>query len=203
MIGYIAVLQHARCLSRILALFVFSAFLAACSPSAPEFFGSDVSGTGLGADLAIPDTTGQLRTLDDYKGQVAVVFFGFTQCPDVCPTALAELSQAMNLLEDKADDVQVILISVDPERDTPEILSAYVNAFHPDFVGLTGTTEQLHQAAQSFKAYYAKAPGPTPEQYTMDHTASFYIFDKKGEVRVLISGDATAQDIAGDIRQLL
>lgn len=153
--------------------------------------------------MAIPDTTGQLRTLADYKGQVTVVFFGFTQCPDICPAALAELSHTLELLDDQADQVQVVLISVDPERDTPEILTEYVQAFHPSFVGLTGTVDQLHNAAQSFKAYYAKSPGPTPEQYSMDHTASFYVFDKDGEVRVLISGDASADEIASDIRQLL
>lgn len=180
-----------------------SLFLAACSPKPTEFKGSDITGTGLGQDLAIPDTTGQLRTLADYRDKVIVVFFGFTQCPDVCPTALAELSQTLALLGDQADQVQVLLISVDPERDTPEILAEYVQAFHPSFVGLAGTTDQLHKAAQSFKAYYAKAPGATPEQYTMDHTASFYIFDKKGDVRVLISGDVSAEDIASDIRQLL
>lgn len=196
-------LQTARRYYTIFTLLALSVFLAACTPKPLEFQGSDISGTGLGADLAITDTTGQLRTLEDYKGKVTVVFFGFTQCPDVCPTALAELSQTLNLLGDKADDVQVVLVSVDPERDTPEILSAYVGAFHPSFVGLTGTPEQLHKAAQSFKAYYAKAPGPTPEEYTMDHTASFYVFDKKGDVRVLISGDASAEDIASDIKQLL
>lgn len=177
--------------------------LAACSSEPVEFKGSDVSGTGLGAELAMPDTTGKLRTPNDFKGKVSIVFFGFTQCPDVCPTALAELAQTMHLLGDEADNVQVFLISVDPERDTPDVLTAYVNAFHPSFTGLRGSPEQLHKAAQSFRAYYAKAPGPTPEQYTMDHTASFYVFDKKGEVRVLIPGDASADDIASDIRQLL
>lgn len=186
------------------ALFFISVFIAACSSEKPpEFIGSDISGTGLGTDMAIPDTSGQLRTLKDYQDKVTVVFFGFTQCPDVCPTALAELAQTMHLLDDQADQVQVLLISVDPERDTPEILSAYVNAFHPDFVGLSGSLDQLHTAAQSFRAYYAKVPGSTPEQYSMDHTASFYIFDKKGDVRVLVGGDASAPDIASDIRQLL
>lgn len=196
--------QRITGIGKLFALFLISIFIAACSSeSEPEFLGSDISGTGLGADMAIPDTSGQLRTLQDYNGKVTVVFFGFTQCPDVCPTALAELAQTMALLDGKADDVQVLLVSVDPERDTPEILSAYVSAFHPDFVGLSGTTEQLHAAAQSFRAYYAKVPGPTPEQYSMDHTASFYVFDKKGDVRVLISGDASASDIAHDIRQLI
>lgn len=195
-------------LHRVNAVFLFITFcttllLAACSPKPPEFNGSDISGTGLGRDLSIPDTSGQLRTLGDYEGKVVIAFFGFTQCPDVCPTALAELAQTMELLGDQADQVQVLLISVDPERDTPQVLSEYVSAFHPDFVGLTGSAEQLHKTAQSFKAYYAKAPGPTPEQYSMDHSASFYVFDKKGDVRVLISGDSSAEDIASDVRQLL
>lgn len=184
-------------------VFLMAAALAACSPKPVEFKGSDISGTGLGADLSMPDTAGQLRGPDDFKGKVSVVFFGFTQCPDVCPTALAELAQTMHLLGDRSEQVQVFLISVDPERDTPDVLNAYVSAFHPNFTGLRGSAEQLHKAAQSFKAYYAKAPGPTPDQYTMDHTASFYVFDKKGDVRVLIAGDASASDIADDIRQLL
>lgn len=181
----------------------FVALLSACTPEPVEFIGSDITGTGIGQDLSLPDTNGELRTLDDYTGKVTIAFFGFTQCPDVCPTALAELAHTMDLLGDKAEQVQVLLISVDPERDTPEVLEPYVKAFHPSFVGLTGSADQLLKTAQSFKAYYAKAPGPTPEQYTMDHSASFYVFDKQGDIRILISGDAPADEIASDIQQLL
>ena len=177
--------------------------LSACGKEEPTFMGSDITGTELGKDMAMVDGSGQLRTLADYKGKVVVVFFGFTQCPDVCPTAMAELSQTMELLGDNAAQVQILMISVDPERDTPEILSAYVSAFNPDFVGLTGTPEQLSTTAKSFKTYYAKSPGPTPEQYSMDHASSFYIIDQEGEARVLVSGNASAQDIASDINQLL
>lgn len=191
-----------RCL-HLFTLCCAAILLAACSPEPLEFHGSDISGTGLGSDMAIPDTSGQLRTIKDYRGKVVVVFFGFTQCPDVCPTALAELAHTMDLLEEDADDVQVLLISVDPERDTPEILSQYMASFNPSFVGLRGDEQQLNQAAQSFKAYYAKAPGPNPDDYTMDHSASFYVFDKKGEVRILLSGDSPAEEIADDIRLLL
>lgn len=186
------------------AALALSATLAACGDKQQvEFIGSDITGTHLGKEMAMQDTSGQMRTLSDYKGKVKVIFFGYTQCPDVCPTSMAELAEAMDVLGDDADKVQVIMISVDPDRDTPEILAAYTSAFNPSFVGLTGTPEQLADTAKSFKAYYAKAQGATPEQYTMDHAASFYILDKEGEARVLVSGNASAADIASDIRQLL
>ncbi|MDS1139523.1 SCO family protein [Pusillimonas sp. SM2304] len=181
----------------------FASALSACGKEDIAFIGSDITGTKLGREMAMVDGTGQVRTLADYKGKVAVVFFGFTQCPDVCPTAMAELSETMELLGEDAGKVQVLMISVDPARDTPEVLSAYVTAFHPSFVGLTGSPEQLSATAKSFKAYYAKSPGATPEQYSMDHASSFYLIDPKGEARVLVSGNASAQDIASDIRQLL
>ena len=185
------------------AMAALAPLLGACGKEEPTFIGSDITGTELGKDMAMVDGSGQLRTLADYKGKVAVVFFGFTQCPDVCPTAMAELSQTMELLGDDAAKVQVLMISVDPERDTPEILTAYVSAFNPGFVGLTGTPEQLSATARSFKAYYAKSPGATPDQYSMDHASSFYIIDQAGEARVLVSGNASAQEIASDIKQLL
>lgn len=177
--------------------------LSACGKKELTFIGSDITGTKLGQDMAMVDGSGQVRTLADYKGKVVLVFFGFTQCPDVCPTAMAELAQTMELLGDDAAKVQVLMVSVDPARDTPEILSAYVSAFHPSFVGLTGTPEQLSNTAKSFKAYYAKSPGPTPDQYSMDHASSFYLIDTDGEARVLVSGSASAQEIASDIQQLL
>jgi len=185
------------------AALALSAALAACGKKELAFQGSDITGTQLGRDLDMIDDSGKPRTLDDYKGKVAVVFFGFTQCPDVCPTAMSELSQTMELLGSDADKVQVIMVSVDPARDTPEVLSAYVKAFHPSFVGLTGTEEQLGKTAKSFKAYYAKSSGGTAEQYSMDHASSFYILDQDGEARVLVSGNTSAKDIASDIRQLL
>ncbi len=182
---------------------VVSTLLAGCKEETLAFHGSDINGTHLGKDLELQDGSGQTRRLADYKGKIALVFFGYTQCPDVCPTAMAELSQTMELLGPEAAKVQVIMISVDPARDTPEILSAYVKAFNPNFVGLTGTPDQLSKTAKSFKAYYAKSSGGTAEQYGMDHASSFYVLDQKGEARVLIAGNAKAQDIAADIRLLL
>ncbi|HUG59873.1 MAG TPA: SCO family protein [Candidimonas sp.] len=185
------------------AAVALSPLLAACSKKEVVFQGSDISGTQLGRDLEMLDGTSQVRRLADYKGKVVLVFFGYTQCPDVCPTAMAELSQTMELLGKDAEKVQVLMISVDPARDTPEILSAYVQAFNPAFVGLTGTPEQLSKTAKSFKAYYAKSPGGTADQYGMDHASSFYLFDQEGESRVLVSGNASAKDIADDIKLLL
>src|SRR5690606_13969862 len=139
--------------------------LAGCGSDRTEFRGSDISGSKLGADLAMVDDSGQPRTLEDYQGKVLVAFFGFTQCPDVCPTSMSQLAHAMQLLEDDADQVQVLMITVDPERDTPEVLSSYVKAFDPSFIGLTGTPEQLAATAKSFRTFYAKVPGNTPDDY--------------------------------------
>jgi len=176
--------------------------LAGCD-SKPVFQGTDISGTGLGRDMAMVDGAGQLRTLADYKGRVVVVFFGFTHCPDVCPTAMAQLAQTMTLLKDEARNVQVLMITVDPERDTPEKLDAYAKAFNPSFTGLSGSTAQLLKTAQSFKAFYSKEPGASRDEYTMNHSSSFYILDQKGDARVLVNGNASAEAIAGDIKRLL
>lgn len=185
------------------AVGLLSMTLAACSKSELPFLGSDITGTHLGGALSMVDPSGATRTLADYKGKVVVVFFGFTHCPDVCPTAMAQLAQTMTLLKNDASKVQVIMITVDPERDTPEILGKYVRAFNPAFTGLTGSADQLKKTAQSFKAFYAKAAGPTPEQYSMDHGSSFYILDQDGEARVLLRGDVPAETIAHDIKLLL
>ncbi len=184
-------------------LFVTAALVLAGCGSKADFRGSDISGTKLGSDLAMVDDSGQPRTLADYRGKVLVVFFGFTQCPDVCPTSMSQLAHAMELLGDDAAKAQVLMISVDPERDTPEVLSSYVKAFNPTFVGLTGTPEQLAATAKSFRAHYAKVQGPAPGDYTMDHGSSFYILDQSGEARVLLRGDAPAEDVAHDVRELL
>ncbi|MDY0309355.1 MAG: SCO family protein [Castellaniella sp.] len=167
------------------------------------FAGNDITGSRLGRDLNMVDMTGQQRTLADFKGKILLVFFGYTQCPDICPTALAQAAQTMQLLGDQADEVRVIMVSVDPLRDTPEILNTYVHAFDPSFIGLTGTPEQLEKTARSFKAYYAKEPGPTPEHYAMNHSSAFYLMDRDGEARALLGPSLTPEDMAHDIRLLL
>lgn len=181
--------------------------LAACGQESAASLdlksGTDITGTNLGTALNMTDTSGTTRTLADFKGKVTVFFFGFTQCPDVCPTALAELAQTLEVLGDQAGQVQVVMISVDPERDTLPIMQQYVKTFNPDFIGLTGTPDQLAATAGSFKAYYAKVPTAKPGEYTMDHAASFYVFDRDAQARILLGGNSAAADMAADIRQLL
>ncbi|WP_322995960.1 SCO family protein [Castellaniella sp.] len=188
------------------AIATLSLVLTGCSPSTATplpFEGNDISDSGLGRDLSMVDTQGQTRTLADYQGKILLIFFGYTQCPDVCPTAMAQAAQALELLGAQASNVQVIMISVDPARDTPEILDAYVGAFDPSFVALTGTPEQLEKTARSFKAFYAKEPGPTPQQYAMNHSAAFYLLDQDGNARALLGPSLTPEDMAHDIRLLL
>lgn len=192
-----------RAALRLGAVAAIALALAACGDKTPEFKGSDISGTQLGKALELTDFNGQTRTLKDFAGKVVVVFFGFTQCPDVCPTSLAELSEVMKKLGSDADRVQVLLVTVDPERDTPEILKQYVTAFDPRFLGLTGTADQIKKTAASFKAYYAKAPSKDGTNYTMDHTAAFYLIDGKGESRVLANNTIGVDALVHDIKALL
>ncbi|TDQ76850.1 SCO family protein [Paraburkholderia silvatlantica] len=161
--------------------------LGGCGQQPPSFSNLDITGnTQFGKDFALPDTSGKTRTLADFKDKVVVLFFGYTHCPDVCPTTMAELSQALQQLgSDAAKRVQVLFVTVDPERDTPQILSQYAAAFNPTFIGLRPANEdQLKQVAKDFRVYYAKVPGNTPDSYTMDHTAASYVFDTTGKLRL-------------------
>jgi protein SCO1 len=169
-----------RLLAGALAALPLTLALPGCSSKAEPLpcEGNAITGSHLGRDLAMVDSTGQRRTLADFRGKILLVFFGYTQCPDVCPTAMAQAAQTMQLLGDRARDVRVIMVSVDPARDTPDILGAYVRAFDASFIGLTGTPEQLDKTARSFKAFYAKEPGPTPERYAMNHSSAFYLMDR-------------------------
>ncbi|MFC4445118.1 SCO family protein [Castellaniella denitrificans] len=194
-----------RLLAAALSSLPLALALPGCTSKAEPlpFEGNDITGSHLGRDLDMTDTTGQRRTLADFRGKVLLVFFGYTQCPDVCPTAMAQAAQTMQLLGDQARDVRVIMVSVDPARDTPDILGAYVQAFDPSFIGLTGTPEQLDKTARSFKAFYAKEPGPTPEHYAMNHSSAFYLMDREGEARALLGPSLTPEDVAHDIKLLL
>ena len=169
----------------------------------PQFNGVDITGAKYARNLALPDQNGHPRTLTDFKGKVMVVFFGYTQCPDVCPTTMVELAQVKKALGKDGDRVQGIFVSIDPERDTPEILKAYMASFDPSFVALRGTPEQAEVAAKEFKVFFAKVPGKTEGSYTMDHTAGSYLFDASGKVRLFERYGGGAEALTADIKALL
>lgn len=177
--------------------------LIGCSPDKPQFKSIDLTGADYAQGFSLLDHNGQLRTLKDFAGKIVVVFFGFTQCPDVCPTALAELAQVKQLLGPNADKLQAIFITVDPERDTPELLKPYMANFDPGFLALRPTPEQLPQVARDFKIYYKKVEGKTPGSYTMDHSAGSYVFDTKGRIRLYNRYGAGVDVLASDIQLLL
>jgi len=170
-------------------------------PELGDIRGLDLSDADFARDFQLLDTQGKPRRLTDFGGKVLMVFFGFTQCPDVCPTALFRATEVKQLLGKDADRLEVAFITVDPERDTPEILDAYVKAFDPDFIGLSGDAEQTRKTAQEFKVYYAKVP--TGSSYTIDHTALTYVFDANSKLRLALRHNQTAQDVAHDLRRVL
>jgi protein SCO1/2 len=190
-------------LGRAVVALLLIAAIAGCSREGPKFKASDVTGASFGRELALTDHTGKPRTLADYRGKAVVVFFGFTQCPDVCPTTLGTLAEAMKALGPDADRVQVLFVTVDPERDTQALLAQYVPAFDPRFVGLTGDAAAIDKVAKEFKIIYQKNPGPTPGSYTMDHSAGVFLFDPQGRLRVYASHGQTPQVFAHDLRELL
>ena len=183
------------------ALFVLA--VAACGPAAPKFQGSDITGINYGRDFRLNDHTGKPRTLADFRGKVVVLFFGYTQCPDVCPTTLSELAATMQKLGPDAERVQVVFVTVDPERDTPDLLSRYVPAFNPSFLGLYGDAAATAATAKEFKILYQKQPGSTPGAYGVDHSAGTYLFDPHGRLRVYESYGQGPEVFAHDIRALL
>ena len=167
------------------------------------FRGIDITGANYASALSLPDPEGRVRTLAEFQGKVVVVFFGFTQCPDVCPTTLAELAAARRELGADGARVQGIFVTVDPERDTPELLRAYVAAFDPSFVALRGSPEQTLAAAKSFKVFYNRVEGRTPGGYTIDHTAGSYVFDAKGRVRLFTRHGTGQAALVADLKRLL
>jgi protein SCO1 len=163
----------------------------------------DITGAEYARTLELPDADGKLRTLGDFKGKVVVVFFGYTQCPDVCPTTMAELAEVRRALGSDGARLQGVFVTVDPDRDTAAVLKAYVENFGAGFVGLRGSAEQTKQVAREFKVFYAKVPGRTETSYTIDHTAGAYIFDAQGRVRLFSRHGAGPKALEEDVRALL
>ncbi|WP_442807733.1 SCO family protein [Trinickia soli] len=185
-------------------LFGVAVIVAGCGKSEPAFQNLDLTGnTQFGTDFSLTDTSGKTRSLADYKDKAVVLFFGYTHCPDVCPTTMAELAQALQQLGPDAKRVQVLFVTVDPERDTPQVLSQYVQAFNPSFVGLRPSDAQLAKVAKDFRVYYAKVPGASPDSYTMNHTAASYVFDPSGKLRLFVRDGQGAQPWVHDLKLLL
>jgi protein SCO1/2 len=185
--------------------FVLAAALLAGCDSKPAFTNLDITGnTQFGSDFSLPDTSGKTRTLGDFKGKAVVLFFGYTHCPDVCPTTLAELSQALQKLGDDGKRVQVLMVTVDPARDTAPLLGEYVSAFSPTFVGLRpADTAELVKITKDFRVYYAQVPGKTAGEYTMDHTAASYVFDPQGRLRLFARDGQGVDTWVHDLKLLL
>jgi len=179
--------------------------LASALPGKTEaaaFHATDITGAEFARHLELPDVDGKPRTLADWKGKVVVVFFGYTQCPDVCPATLAEMAQVRKSLGADGARVETVFVTIVPERDTPEILKAYTTNFGPGVTALRGTLEQTTAAAKEFKVFYAKAPGKTPGAYSMDHSAASFVFDPSGKVRLYVPYGSDPKNLAADIKLL-
>jgi protein SCO1/2 len=187
-------------LPRFWSIIIFSLLLAGCD-GGPKFKSTDITGVDYGRSLELTDHTGRLRRLEDFRGKAVVLFFGFTHCPDVCPTTLAELSQAMKQLGPDAERVQVLFVTVDPERDTREALAKYVTAFDPRFLGLYGDAAATQRVAKEFKIYYEKRT--TGESYSVDHSGQSYVLDPQGRLRLLVRPERITADLPEDLRTLL
>ena len=179
------------------------ALLAACDAAGPAFRSTDITGVEYGRTLELTDHLGKPRRLEDWRGKAVVLFFGFTHCPDVCPTTLADMAQVMRQLGPEAERVQVLFVTVDPERDTQELLAKYVLAFDPRFLGLRGSLDATRAVAKEFKVYFEKRPGETPGAYSVDHSAQSYVIDPEGRLRLFVRHERIAEDLASDLRALL
>jgi protein SCO1 len=185
-------------------LLALAALLAsACSADKPAFKNIDITGATYAQALSLQDADGKPRTLAEFKGKVPIVFFGYAQCPDVCPATLAEIAEARQRLGADGAKVQPVFVTVDPERDTAQVLKAYVAGFGADVVALRGTLEQTQAAAKDFKVFFAKVPGKEPGSYTIDHTAGAFVFDPQGRVRLFVRYGSGVDALASDLKQLL
>jgi protein SCO1/2 len=184
------------------SVLLLAALLAGCgSPDAPKFRSTDITGADFGKALELTGHDGKPRTLADFRGKAVVLFFGFTHCPDICPTTLADAASAIKKLGKDAERVQVLMVTVDPERDTPEVLAKYVPAFDPSFLGLYGDAAATQRAAKEFKIFYEKRKAG--DSYSVDHSGQSYVIDPQGRLRLFVRHDRIAQDLADDLRALL
>jgi len=177
--------------------------LTACGKDTPKFTSIDITGADYAKDFVLTDHNGKPRTLADFRGKIVMMFFGYTQCPDVCPTSMTEMVAIKKLLGPDGDKLQGLFVTVDPERDKPEMLKAYMENFDPTFLALYTTPEKTAALAKEYKVYYKQVPGPTPTSYTIDHTAGSYVYDTQGHLRLFTRYGMGVDKIADDIRLLL
>jgi protein SCO1/2 len=183
------------------SLLLVLSLLAGCAPE--TFRSTDITGAEFARSLELTGHDGKPRNLADFRGKAVVVFFGFTHCPDLCPGTLAKLAEVSKRLGGDADRMQVLFVTVDPERDTPEVLASYVPAFDPRFIGLTGDSAAIARTAKEFKVVYQKQPGKTPDAYSVDHSSGTFVFDPEGRVRLFVRHDQPVEDLVHDIRILI
>ena len=186
-----------------LLLALLAIALGACEGDAPRFNNVDITGANYARDFRLTDFDGRQRSLADFRGKVVVMFFGYTQCPDVCPTTMTDMAEVRRRLGPDGDKVQVIFVTLDPDRDTPEVLKQYVPAFDPTFIALRGTRDETAAVAKDFKVFYQKVPGKTETSYTLDHTAGSYVFDREGRVRLFLRHAGGVDAIVADLQKLL
>lgn len=186
----------------VLLVFILSACGADKKPSV-QLIGTDITGADFAQDFNLLDHHGQKRQLKDYLGKTVIMFFGYTHCPDVCPTTMADMANAMKLLGEKANQVQVIFITLDPERDTQDVLAKYVPSFDQRFVGLYGDVAQTALVAKTYKVFFEKQLEAGKSGYTIDHSAGSYVYDKTGKIRIYFKYGQKPTEIASDLKQIM
>ncbi|MFZ4586373.1 MAG: SCO family protein [Candidatus Methylopumilus universalis] len=191
-------------MKKIVLLFLILICLVSCQNSNQQtFVGTDISSVRMDTTFSLKDFNGRIRTLEDFKGKVVVLFFGFTHCPDICPTTLTDLKKTMVLLKDKASAVQVIFITLDPARDTEDVLKKFIPTFNSSFLGLTGTESDIDKVANQLKIFNKKVNDGSKAGYTIDHSAGLYVIDKKGSIKLHISNGQKPEDLASDLAKLI
>jgi len=191
-------------MKKIVLLFLIHICLVSCQNSNQQtFVGTDISSVRMDTAFSLKDFNGRIRTLEDFKGKVVVLFFGFTHCPDICPTTLTDLKKTMVLLKDKASAVQVIFITLDPARDTEDVLKKFIPTFNSSFLGLTGTESDIDKVANQLKIFNKKVNDGSKAGYTIDHSAGLYVIDKKGSIKLHISNGQKPEDLASDLAKLI
>ncbi|CAM8400670.1 SCO family protein [Candidatus Methylopumilus planktonicus] len=191
-------------MKKIVLLFLTLVCLISCQNSQNQtFVGTDISSVPIDTTFRLKDFNGRIRTLEDFKGKVVVIFFGFTHCPDICPTTLTDLKKTMALLKDKASDVQVIFITLDPARDTEDVLKKFIPTFDSSFLGLTGSESDINKVISQFKIFYQKVNDGSKSGYTIDHSAGLYVLDKNGNIKLHTSHGQKPEDLASDLAKLI